>query len=175
MKPSYVTALLIGAITGLVLALSLMLFVGATGGVPSVDAIVEGSRVVPVFSPPASSLWVLVIVSSAIGGLIIATATKAYARTANPDAQTASLAIIAPLGMVVAPIVSMAIFPLGTMVLGTISEGVVTLSVVHVVLMASTAGLVAGAFVMWLSDILSRPPAASQDASIGMDMADRSA
>jgi hypothetical protein len=175
MKPSYLTALLIGAVTGLVLALSLTLYVGATGGIPSVNAVVDGTRVVPVFAPPASAFWIMVILTSAFGGLIAAVATKAVARAIDPDARSASLAVIAPLGIVVAPVIGMAVFPLGTLMLGSIEEGTVTLSVVQLVALASLTGLVAGGLIVWFSYILARPPQVQEDADIHMDMADRSA
>lgn len=175
MKPSYLTALLIGAVTGVVLALCLTLYVAATGGIPSVNAVVEGTSVVPVFSPPASSLWIMVILASALGGLIAAVATKAVARAIDPEARSASLAIIAPLGVVVAAVLGMALFPLGTIVFGSIEEGNATLSVVELIALAATTGLVAGGLIVWLSYILARPPIVEADASIHMDTADHSA
>jgi hypothetical protein len=175
MKPSYSVALLVGAVTGLVLALTLMLYVGATGGVPSVNAVVDGSRVIPVFAPSASALWITVILASAFGGFVAAAATKATTRVIDPDASSASLGVIATLGIVIAPVIGMAVFPLGAVVLGTIEEGTVTLSVVQMVSLALTTGFVAGGFVVWLSYILARPPIATQDPSIHIDMVDRSA
>ncbi len=175
MKPSYITALVVGALTGIVLALSLMLFVGGTGGVPSVDAIIEGTRVVPVFATPASALWIIVILTCALGGLVVSTATKAVSRALDPDAASASLAVIAPLGMVVAPVIGMAVFPLGAVILGSIEEGTVTVGVVEMVALAGVTGLVAGAFIVWLSYILARPPLSEVDTSIHMDMVDQSA
>ncbi len=175
MKPSYLTALIIGAVTGLVLALSLTLYVAATGAIPSVDAVVDGSRVVPVIAPPASALWIIVVLASGVGGLIAATATKAVARAIDPDARSASLAIIAPLGFVVGAVIGMAVFPLGTLVLGTIEQGTVTLSVVQLVSLASITGLVAGGLIVWFSYILARPPQTEDDETIHMDLVDRSA
>jgi hypothetical protein len=175
MKPSYITAFIVGALTGVVLALSLMLYVGATGGVPSVSAVVDGTRVVPVFAAPASALWIMVILASAFGGFVAAAATKAVSRAIDPDAASASLAVIAPLGIVVAPVIGMAVFPLGVVVLGSIDEGTTTLGVVEMVALAGLTGLVAGGLVVWLSYILARPPIAQEDTSIHMDMVDRSA
>lgn len=175
MKPSYSIALLIGAVTGLVLALTLLLYVGATGGVPTVNAVVDGSRVIPVFAPSASSLWITVILASAFGGFVAAAATKGTARVIDPNTTSASLWVIATLGIVIAPIIGMAVFPLGAVVLGTIEEGVVTLSVIQMVSLALITGFVAGGFIVWLSYILARPPMAKEDASILVDTVDRSA
>lgn len=175
MKASYLTALLVGAVTGLVLALTLILYVGATGGVPSVNAVVDGSRVVPVFAPSASSLWITVILACAFGGFVAAVATKATTRVIDPDASSASLGVIATLGLVIAPVIGMAVFPLGAVVLGTIEEGTVTLSVVQMVSLALTTGFVAGGLVVWLSYILARPPIVKEDPAIHVDMVDRSA
>jgi hypothetical protein len=175
MKPSYTTALVVGALTGLVLALSLMLYVGATGGIPSVNAVVDGSRVIPVFAPSASSLWIVLIVTSSVGGLIAATVTRAIARSIAPDSAAAPLWIVASLGMIVAPVVAMAIFPLGVMALGSLDGGVVTLSVVQVVSLAAITGLFSGSAIVWLSYILTRHPEAEEDTSIHMVTVDRSA
>ena len=175
MKPSYMTAVVVGALTGLVLALSLMLYVGATGGVPSLNAVNDGTRVVPVFAAPASSLWIVVILASAFGGFVAGVATRAVSRAIDPDAASASLAVIAPLSMVIAPVIGMAVFPLGAVVLGSIDEGTVTVSVVEMVALAGVTGLVGGGFIVWLSYILARPPIAEEDTLIHMDMADRSA
>jgi nitrate reductase NapE component len=175
MKPSYSTALLVGAVTGIVLAVALTLYVGSTGGIPSVDAVVEGSRIVPVFAPPASSLWIMVILTCAIGGFVAATTTRAVARVVAPDVNATSLVVIATLGIVIAPVVGMAVFPLGAIVLGSISEGIVTLSVIQLVALALITGFAAGGFVVWLSYILARPPTPAEDTSIHVDTADRSA
>ncbi len=175
MKPSHTTALLVGAITGIVLAVSLTLYVGATGGIPSVNAVVDGSRIVPVFAPPASSLWIMVILTSAFGGFVAATTTKAIARVIDPDANAASLVVIATLGVIIAPVIGMAVFPIGAIVLGSIAEGVVTLSVIQMVALGLITGFVAGGFIVWLSYILARPPVVKEDPSIHVDMVDRSA
>lgn len=175
MKPSYLTALVVGAVTGLVLALSLMLYVGATGGVPSVGAVSDGTRLIPKFTVPSSALWIMVVLASAGGGLVAATTTSAISRVIDPDAESASLAVTAPLGMVIAVVIAMAVFPLGAIVLGFVDEGTVTLSVIQMIALASATGLVAGGLIVWLSYILARPPTAEADTSLHMDMADRSA
>lgn len=175
MKPSYLTALIVGAITGLVLALALTLFVGATGGLPSITAVQDGTRVMPVFAPPASALWFMVILASAVGGFVTAAVTRAVARVIDPDASSASLAVIAPLGSAVAAVVGMSVFPLGSVVFGAISEGTVTLTVVELLALAGVTGLVAGAVIAWSSYVLARPPVASEDKALLPATIDRSA
>lgn len=175
MKPSYTTALIVGAVTGLVLALALMLFVGATGGVPSMGAIVEGDQVVPVFAPPASAMWLTVLVAGAIGGLVASIATKAVSRVIDPDSESASLGVIAPLGLVIAPVIAMAVFPLGIVTLGDIADGRASIGVVRMVLLSGLVGLVAGGIIVWLSYILARPPVTAEDDSLHAETVDRSA
>lgn len=175
MKPSYTAALVVGALNGLLLALALMLYVGATGGVPSVDAIGDGTTIVPVFAAPASALWIMVILTSAFGGLVTAAATKAVAGVIDPDAPSASPAVMAPLGTVIAPVIGMSVFPLGVTLLGSIKEGTATLSIVQLVALASITGLVAGGLVAWLSYILARPPVTKADTTLQPETADRSA
>lgn len=175
MKPSYLTALVVGSLTGGFLAIALMLYAGATGGVPSVDAVPDGSLFVPVFSPPASSLWSMVILLGAFGGFVVATGTRAVARIIDPDAPSVSAALIATLGTLTAPIIGMTVFPLGVIVLGSIEEGTVTIGVIEMSILTGIAGLVAGGLIAWLSYVLARPPADEADTSLHMDMVDRSA
>jgi hypothetical protein len=117
----------------------------------------------------------MVILASALGGFVAAATTKAIATVIDPDAESASLAIIGTLGVIIAPVIGMAVFPIGAIALGSITDGIVTLSVIQIVALALIVGFVAGGFVVWLSYILARPPLVKEDTSIHFDTADRSA
>ena len=91
MKPSYGRAFGIGALVGLVLGAAAMLFVGATGGIPKLGVTGEGIDLTPVFNVPASALWIVTILTTAAGGLVVAIATHAVARIIDPEARSVTL------------------------------------------------------------------------------------
>ncbi|MCZ7533978.1 MAG: hypothetical protein M5U23_11350 [Acidimicrobiia bacterium] len=163
MKPNYTAALVIGGVSGLVVSLALFTFFAASGAVPSLTVEVDGSDIVPTFSAAASATWIIVILSSIVGGTIIAILTRAVARVIEPDGRSMSLGVIASVGAVVAPLVAMVIFPLGITVLGSISDGHAIIGVADLVMLAAVVGLLAGASVAWLSYILARPSTPAED------------
>jgi len=163
MRPSYGTSVGLGAVAGLVLAECALLFVGATGGVPKLDVIGSRSQIEPVFAVPASALWMVLIVAALACGIVLAVTTWAIARTIEPDAQGAPGVIIAALGAIVAVAISFSVFPLGVTVLGSLKDGIATLSVVDTAAMSALAGVAAGASIAWLSYLLTRPPQPAED------------
>lgn len=175
MKRSNGKALVVGASFGLILALSLMLYIAATGAVPSVNATVDNVGVVPVFAPAASALWISLILGASFGGLVLAIGTGAVSRVIEPEARPASFAVVAVVGAVVSPIIAMSVLPLGIIVLGSIEEGTATIGVVELVSLTAIIGIVAGGLVVWLSSVLSRPPEAKEDVDLLAETADRSA
>lgn len=175
MKRSNGMALGIGASSGLILALALMLYASATGGIPSVGATLDSTGIVPVFTPAASALWIAVILAASFGGFVLAAATRAVTRVIDPEATSAAFALVAVVGMVVAPVVAMAAFPLGTIVFGSIDNGTVSLGVAEMVWLTAAVGILAGAMVVWLAYILARPPVEEADLGLLSDTADRSA
>jgi hypothetical protein len=52
---------------------------------------------------------------------------------------------------------------LGAGILGTVADGMATVTVVEMVILAAIIGLSGGAFVAWLSYVLARPPAYEAD------------
>jgi hypothetical protein len=165
MKPSYLTATAVGAVSGVVIALSIFAFVGATGAIPSLTAEVQGSQVVPTFEPSASATWQLVVLSGLVGGMLIAIITRAVGRVLDPDAKS-SLAVVVPLGAFLGAVGSMAVIPLGVSVLGSVDGGLVIIGVADFVLLAALAGLVAGGIVAWLTYVIVRPPAYKEDTEL---------
>jgi hypothetical protein len=166
MKPSYSTAVVIGALSGLVIALALFTFVAASGGIPSLEVALDGADIVPTFAASASATWTMIVLSSAVGGTIIAAVTYAVARVIEPEASVAPLIVVASLGAVVAPVVGMVMFPLGVTVMGSIDDGNAVIGVADMVLLAATTGLVAGGSVAWLSYILTRPTVPAIDTEL---------
>jgi hypothetical protein len=163
MKPSYLTATVVGAASGLVLALSVFTFVAAAGGIPSLTAELEGSSVVPTFAPSASATWYMVVLAGLVGGAIIAVVTWAVGRTVDPEGSRSPLALVVPVGASVAAIVAMVVMPLGVTTLGTVSEGRAVVSVADMVLLVATTGILVGGAVAWLTHVLVRPPVHEDD------------
>ncbi len=165
MKPSYITATVVGAVSGLVIALALFTLVAATGAIPSLTAVPQGSRVVPTFQPAASATWQLVVLSGLVGGAVVAIITRAVGRVIEPESKS-SLAVVIPLGALLGAIGAMAILPLGISVLGSIDQGAVVIGVADFVVLAGLAGLVAGGIVAWITYVIVRPPAYKEDTEL---------
>jgi hypothetical protein len=163
MKPRYSSALVIGAVSGLVLSLCLVAFITAYGGVPSLIAVVDGSDVVPTLSAAASATWIMVILAGIVGGLILSISTYGVARVLEPEASSAPLAVVAPLGSIIGAVIGMVVFPLGITVVGSISEGSAIIGVSNLVILAGVVGIVAGAIVTWLTYVLARPSTPAVD------------
>lgn len=163
MKPNYFAALVIGGVTGLVMALALSSFFAATGAVPSLGAEVDGSDIIPTFSPAASATWMIVILAGLTGGAVLATITRAVARVIAPESHSASLGVIASIGAGIAATVSMVVFPLGITVTGSITDGHAVIAVTEFVLLAAITGLIGGAAVAWISYLLARPSTPADD------------
>jgi len=166
MKPSYLTATVVSAVSGLILALSLFTFVAAAGAIPTLEATVEGSRIVPTFTPSASATWIMVILSGLIGGAVIAIITRSIARVVDPEGSRSSLALVVPVGAAVGALVSMVVIPLGVTVLGAITEGQAVIGVADMVMLVAVTGLVAGGSVGWLIHVLVRPPVHEEDSEL---------
>jgi len=163
MKPSYSSAFGVGAIVGLVFGAVAMLFVGATGGLPKLGIEGEGEAVTTVFAVPASALWIVTILVAAIAGVILAVVTRAIARAIDPEAASITLWIIAPVGAIVGGVVAFAVFPLGVSLLGSLADGVATVSVADMVALALITGVSGGSIIVWSSYVMARPPQPVED------------
>lgn len=166
MKPSYFTATVIGAVSGLLIALAVFTYLAAAGAVRTLTTEIVGSDVVPTFSASASATWLAVIVGGVLGGVIIAVATHAVARVVDPESSSGSLILLVPLGAVVAGIVAMIVFPLGITVLGSISDGNAIVGVGDMVILVLLAGAIAGGAVAFVSYVIVRPPAPVEDTEL---------
>lgn len=166
MKPSYGSALGVGAIVGTVIALSAMVFVGATGGVSKLAVIGEGASIEPAFAVPASAFFMVATLVGGLCGLVLAVATRAISAIIDPETSGAPTWLIGVLGFVVGAVVSFAVFPLGITLLGTVQDGLATASVIDLVLLTAVAGLAGGAVICWQSYIMARPPQPKQDTDL---------
>ena len=163
MKPNYGSALWIGAVVGLVVSMAVLLFVGATGAVSKLAVVGEGADIEPAFAVPASSFWIVVIVSGAVAGLAIAIITRAISRVIDPSASSASSLIVGPLGAVIGGVVAIAVYPLGASTLGSIADGVATVTVIQMIVLTAIVGVAIGGAMAWLTYVMARPPQLEDD------------
>lgn len=166
MKPSYGSALGIGAIVGTVLSLSALVFVAATGGVSKLIVIGEGASIEPAFAVPASAFWMVSLLVGAVCGMVLAVATRAISAVIEPDSSGAPTWLIATLGFIVGGVVAFSVFPLGITLLGSVQDGLATASVADLTLLTAIAGLAGGAVICWQSYIMARPPQPKEDTDL---------
>jgi len=163
MKPSYGTSVVVGAVTGLVIAIAILLFVASLGGISYLNPSFETGSVDPVFSIPASALWTMTVIAGLGGGVVLSAITYGIARVLDPDATPVPAAIVILVGAIVGATVAISVMLLGAGILGTVSEGFATVTVVQMVIFTAVIGLAGGATVTWLSYVLARPPAHETD------------
>jgi len=163
MKPSYTMSFLVGAVGGLVVALAILLFVASLGGVSYLNPSFDTGSVDPVFSIPASSLWTMTLIAGFAGGAVLSAITFGIARILDPDATPISSILVVLVGATVGAIVALAVMLLGAGILGTVADGMATVTVVQMVIFTAVIGLAGGATVTWQSYILARPPAYETD------------
>ena len=163
MKPSYSTSVLIGAVAGLIVAIAILLFVGSLGGISYLNPSLETGSVDPVFSVPASALWMMTLMAGFAGGTVLSAITIGVARVIDPDANPVSAVIVVLVGATVGATVAISVMLLGAGVLGTVADGIATVTVVQMVILTAVIGLSGGASVTWLSYALTRPPVYETD------------
>lgn len=163
MKPSYSMSFLVGAVGGLVVAIAILLFVASLGGVSYLNPSFDTGSVDPVFSIPASALWMMTLIAGFAGGAVLSAITFGIARILDPDAIPISSIVVVLVGATVGATVALAVMLLGAGILGTVADGIATVTVVQMVIFTAVIGLSGGATVTWLSYILARPPAYETD------------
>lgn len=163
MKPSYNTSFVLGAVTGLVVAIAILLFVASLGGVAFLNPSIDTGSVDPVFSIPASSLWSMTLLAGFAGGALLSAVTFGVARVIDPEATPLSYVFVVVVGATVGAVVAISVMLLGAGVLGTVADGVATVTVVQMVVFTAVIGIAGGATVTWLSYILARPPVYESD------------
>jgi len=166
MKPSYSTAAVVGAISGLVLAWVFFAYIAAAGAIRSLEIEIVGGDPVPTFASSASATWLLVVIGSVLGGALVAIVTRAVGRVLDPEGASGSLAVLVPLGAVIAGVISMIVFPLGVTVMGSITEGNAVIGVADMVVLVSIAGLIGGGAVGWVSYVIVRPSTPAEDTEL---------
>jgi hypothetical protein len=163
MKPSYNTSFVLGAVSGLVVSIAILLFVASLGGVSYLNPSIDTGSVDPVFSIPASALWSMTLLAGFAGGALLSAVTFGVARVIDPEATPLSYVIVVLVGATVGAVVAISVMLLGAGILGTVADGIVTVTVVQMVVFTAVIGIAGGATVTWLSYILARPPVYESD------------
>jgi len=163
MTPNYRTSFLVGAVTGLVVAMATLLFVASLGGISDLNPSIETQAVDPVFSIPASALWMMTAISGFAGGAILSAVTFGIARVIAPATRPLHPSLVILTGATIGATVAIATMLLGAGILGTIADGIATIPVAQMVILTAVIGTVGGAVVVWLSYVLARPPVYKTD------------
>lgn len=103
------------------------------------------------------ALYFLVVIIGLIGGSVITAITYAFGRQSEPDARRLPLRYLIPTGAVLSAIFGYAVLRSGLGATGTITAGVVTVSVFRMLVVSVIAGAVAGAVTAVTVDSLARP------------------
>jgi hypothetical protein len=154
---------LIGAVTGLVVSIAILLFVGSLGGISYLNPSIDTGSVDPVFSVPASALWMMTTLAGFAGGAVLSAITFGVARVLDPDSTPVSSVVVVLTGATVGATVAIAVMLLGAGILGTVADGFATVTVAQMIIFTATIGLSAGATVVWISYVLARPPRYEKD------------
>ena len=163
MKPSYSTSFVVGGVAGLVVAIAILLFVGSLGGVSNLNPSIDTGSVDPVFSIPASALWTMTLIAGFAGGAALSATTFGIARVIDPDTKPVPSTIVVSVGAIVGATAAISVMLLGAGVLGTVADGVATVTVAQMVIFTAVIGLAGGSLVTWISYILARPPVYEDD------------
>ena len=142
-----------GALGGLIIALALLAFFGSFVALDTV-AIEDG---VAAFSAGAASLGLLVFLSGAFGGLIIAAFAYVAGRARDPNAPRFAFGWLAVVGILLGGSMAFATVSVGVTTGGSSVSGAVTISVTALVASVAVAGLLAGAITAPIVDALASP------------------
>lgn len=152
------TPFLQGAIGGFALAVAFLAYFGGATALTTADLVGEGTGFgEPVFVADRTSLWLLVLFLGAFGGLVLAAVVYGTGSARHPAAPRYRLWYAAPAAMVLASVMAFATVSLGVEIAGSTSEGVVSVPVTAMALIAGAAGLIAGMVTAPIVDALSQP------------------
>jgi hypothetical protein len=159
MRSNRLRATTYGALAGALAGLGLLVFWTGRVALSSIDGVLLTgvARGRSVFAVSSGGMYLLVVLSGIVGGLAIAGITYALGREAEPDSPRFPLGYLLPAAAAASAIMAYGVLRVGLAVSGDISEGVVTISVFRMAVVAVTAGAVAGAITARAVDALARP------------------
>jgi len=150
-----------GAWLGAVVALGLYAWVAAATALESVVAVdpATGNAGAVRFVADATSLWLLVVVVAAIGGIVLTGVTYGIGRMLEPEARRFPLRYLVPAGTLLALALGYATVRLGvTIAAGNPTvDGTVSITVAAMTLVVLIAGAITGSVTVPVVDALARP------------------
>ncbi len=148
-----------GAVAGTVIALGLAVWFTAFVATETVTAVELAPGVAqPVFVATATSMWLLVVVVSFLGGLALTGLAYGIGRILEPEARRFPLRYLIPIGVILSIVLGFAATAFSVTVAGDISiDGIVTIPVGTMFIIAGIAGLVVGTITVPVVDALARP------------------
>jgi len=152
------SAIVLGGTLGAILALAVVaLSAGRLIGSGVHTVLVEGEPARATFLVNQAALYVLVIVASTIGGAVLAAVGFAAGKLAGPESDRFALVPLAIIGAIVGAVIGFAAVRTAIGVGGTITDGVISLSVFRAAMVALIAGAVTGTVVGGTVERVGRP------------------
>ncbi len=152
-KTSRFSAIVIGSVGGGAIALTTFAMVlgrfalhAATGD--------EGTSAIQVTT---GALYLMVLILSALGGLLIGAIGYGIGASAEPDAPRFGLRYLLPVSAVTAAVVAYAVLRIGVGGFGDIQGGLATIGVFRMAVTVLAMGVVAGGITSGIADSLARP------------------
>ena len=148
-----------GSVAGGFVGLALLVYWTGRTALGSIDAVtLTGvARGRSDFVVSSGGMYFLVLVSAVLGGLAIGGISYALGRESEPESPKFPLKYLLPMAAATAAIMAYAVVRFGLGASGTIEEGVVTVSVFRMTVLAVVSGAVAGAITASAVDALARP------------------
>ncbi len=148
-----------GAVAGAFTGLALLVFWTGRTALGSIDGVMlrGTARGRSEFVVSSGGLYFLVIVSAVIGGLAIAGIAYTLGRESEPESPKFPLRFLLPTAAIVAATMAYAVLRVGLGASAGILNGVVTISVFRMVVLAVVVGAVAGGITASTVDALARP------------------
>lgn len=149
-----------GAIAGVLIAFGCIAWFGGYLAIDTVDAVTlipNSSVAEPQFVATANSLWWLLLLLGAVGGLIVAGISYGVGRVLEPEPAAYPAGWLLLLGSVLGAVVVFSTVRLGITIWGATEAEIATMPVATFVLVAAFAGLLGGAMIAPIVDALARP------------------
>jgi len=152
------SAILLGGTLGAILGIAVVaLGAGRVIGSGIDTVLVEGEPARATFLVNQAALYVLVIAASAIGGAVLAAVGFAAGRLAGPESDRFALVPLVVIGALIGTVIGFAAARTAIGVGGTISDGVISLSVFRAAMVALITGAVTGTVIGGTVERVGRP------------------
>jgi len=152
------SAILLGGTLGAIFGLAVVaLGAGRVIGSGIDTVLVDGEPARATFLVNQAALYVLVVAASSIGGAVLAAVGFAAGRLAGPESDRFALAPLVVIGALTGTVIGFAAARTAIGVGGTISDGVISLSVFRAAMVALVTGAVTGTVIAGTVERVGRP------------------